>query len=111
MDRSCCIKNKLKSEILNNNNNNNNKYKPKCLSAITKNLNWQISTKNIVNFKRQYGLKMNNVNIMGVYQFLGEGGSKKNNIYGELPKKGLRQFAEGLAKNKEEVDTLMHTMI
>ena len=80
MDRSCCIKNKLKSEILNN-NNNNNKYKPKCLSAITKNLNWQISTKNIVTFKRQYGLKMKNVNIMGVLQFLGEGGSKKKKQY------------------------------
>ena len=24
------------------------------------------------------------------------GGSQKNNIYGELPKKGLGQFAEGL---------------
>ena len=80
MDRSCCIKNKLKSEILNN--NNNKKYKPKCLSAITKNLNWQISTKNIVTFKRQYGLKMKNVNIMGVHQFLGEGGGvKKIYIY------------------------------
>ena len=90
MDRSCCIKNKLKSEILNN-NNNNNKYKPKCLSAITKNLNWQILTKNIFTFKRQYRLKIKNVNIMRVHQFLGEeGGVKKNNIYGELPKKGLR---------------------
>ena len=56
-------------------------------------------------------LKMKNVNIMGVHQFLGEGGQKKNNIYGELPKKRLRQFAEGLAKNKEGVDTSMHTMI
>ena len=80
MDCSCCIKTKLKSEILNN-NNNNNKYKPKCLSAITKNLNWQISTKNIVTFKRQYGLKMKNVNIMGVHQFLGEGGGGQKNIY------------------------------
>ena len=41
---------------------------------------------------------------------------KQNNIYGELPKGGLGQFAEGLAKNKEEivlewgVDTSMHTM-
>ena len=36
------------------------------------------------------GLKMKNVNIMGVHQFLGEGGHKqKNNIYGELPKKGF----------------------
>ena len=31
--------------------------------------------------------------------------------YGILPKKGLRQFAEGLAKNKEGVDTSVHTMI
>ena len=30
------------------------------------------------------------------------GGQKKNNISGELPKKGLGQFAEGMAKNKEE---------
>ena len=45
---------------------------------------------------------MKNVNIMRIHQFLGEGGQKKNNIYGELPKKGLGQFAEGLAKNKEE---------
>ena len=44
--------------------------------------------------------------------FRGGGGIKKKNIiYGELPKKGLRQFAEGLAKNKEGVDTSMHTMI
>ena len=36
------------------------------------------------------GLKMKNVNIMGVHQFLGEegGGSQKNNIFGKLPKKG-----------------------
>ena len=46
---------------------------------------------------------MKNVNIMGSHQFLGEGGVKKSNIYGELPKKGLGQFAEGLAKNKEIV--------
>ena len=62
------------------------------------------------------GLKMKNVNIMGVHQFLAEGAHKKNNIYGELPKKGLGQFAEGLVKNREEgvhewrSDTLMHTM-
>ena len=43
--------------------------------------------------------------------------SQKNNIYGELPKKGIGQFAEGLAKNREEgvfegggVDISMHTM-
>ena len=40
--------------------------------------------------------------LLGFHQFLGEGGHKKNNIYGELPKKGLGQFLEGLAKNKEE---------
>ena len=41
-------------------------------------------------------LKMKNVNIMGFHQFLGEnwgavgggGGVTKNNIYGELSKKG-----------------------
>ena len=71
MNHSSCIKNKLKSEIL---NNNNSKYKPKCLYDITENLNWQISTKNIVTFKKQYGLKMKNFNIMGVHQFLEEGG-------------------------------------
>ena len=40
-------------------------------------------------------LKMKNVNIMGVQQFLGEEGHKKS-TYGELPKKG------GLAKNREK---------
>ena len=39
-------------------------------------------------------LKVKNVDIMGVHQFLEEGGSQKNNIYGELLKKG------GLAKNR-----------
>ena len=42
------IKNKLKSETLNDKKN----YKPKCLSAITNNLNWQILTKNLVTCKR-----------------------------------------------------------
>ena len=32
-------------------------YKQKCLSAIAKNLNWQILTKNLVTFKRQDGVK------------------------------------------------------
>ena len=47
---------------------------------------------------------MKNLHIMGVQQFLGEGGGgvTKKNIYGELPKKGFGQFAEGLAKNKDE---------
>ena len=52
-------------------------YKPKCLSAITNNLNWQLLTKNLVTFKKQDGLKMKNVNIMEVHQFLGEEGHKK----------------------------------
>ena len=34
------------------------------------------------------GLKMKNVNIMGVHEFLGGGGAQKNNIHGEFPKKG-----------------------
>ena len=56
-------------------------YNPKCLSATTKNLNWQILTKSLVSFKRWDGVKdKKNVNIMGVH--------KKNNIYGELLKKG-----------------------
>ena len=46
-------KNKLKSEILNDKKN----YKQKCLSAITKNLNWQILTTNSVTFKRWDGFK------------------------------------------------------
>ena len=37
---------KLKSEILNDKKN----YKPKCLSAVTKKLNWQILTKNLATF-------------------------------------------------------------
>ena len=40
---------------------------------------------------------MKNVNIMGVHQFLGGGGGvTKNNLYGELPKKGgLAQIGRG----------------
>ena len=44
------------------------------------------------------GLKVKNVNIMGVHQFLGEGGGgTKKNIYEELPKKG------DLTKNRKGV--------
>ena len=64
------------------------------MSAITKNLNWQILTKNIDTFKRLDGLKMKNVNIMGIHQFLGEGGQIKGEYFGG-----------GLG-----FDTLMHTM-
>ena len=56
-------------------------------------------------------LKMKNVNIMGVHQFLGEGSQKKkaifmgrsqkNNIYGELPKKGgAWTICRGLGKKQ-----------
>ena len=41
---------------------------------------------------------MKNVNIMGVDQFSVEGGYKKNNIYGELPKKGAWTICRGLGK-------------
>ena len=44
------MKNKqLKSEIF---KRQKKSYERKCLSAITKNLNWQILTKNLVTFKR-----------------------------------------------------------
>ena len=47
-------------------------------SVITKNLNWEILTKNLVTFlKDGVGLRMKNFNIMGVYwkiRFLGGGG-------------------------------------
>ena len=48
------MKNKLKSEILNDKKKLQTK---KCLSVITKNKNWQILTKNLVTFKRQDGVK------------------------------------------------------
>ena len=52
-------------------------------------------------------LKMKNVNIMDVPQFLGQGVSQKchkNTKYmGNSLKRGLGQFAGGLAKNKEGV--------
>ena len=74
------IKSKLKSEIL---NDKKNPYKPKCLSAITKNLNWQMLTKNLI-LKDRMEVKMKNVNIMGFHQFLGEGRGhpKKQYIWG-----------------------------
>ena len=60
------------------------------------------------------GLKMKNVNIMGVHQFLVEGGSQKIIYMGNCLKRGLGQFARGLAKNREGVfegvDTLIHTV-
>ena len=40
-------------------------YKQKCFSVRTKNLNWQILTKNLVTLKDKMGLRMKNVNNMG----------------------------------------------
>ena len=60
-------------------------------------------------------LKIKNITIMGVHQFLGEGVTK-NNIYWKLPKKrGLDYFQGAWQKIGRRlflgaVDTLMHTM-
>ena len=60
------------------------------------------------------GLKMKNVNIMGVHQFLVEGGHKEIIYMGNCLKRGLEQFVGGLVKNREGVfegvDTLIHTV-
>ena len=48
------VKNKLKSEIF---NDKKNVYKQKYFSITTKNLNWEILTKNLVTFKRWDGVK------------------------------------------------------
>ena len=63
-------------------------------------------------------LKMKNSNIKGVYRFLGQGGHKKTIYRRNCLKSGLRQFAGGLVKKREEdilegvgrVDTPMLTM-
>ena len=56
-------------------------YKPKMLfSVITKNLNWEILTKNLVILKDGMGLRMKNFNIMGFtekYSFQGRGVPEK----------------------------------
>ena len=41
--------------------------KQKFFSVITKNLNWEVLTKNSVTFKRWDGMRMTNFNIMGVH--------------------------------------------
>ena len=51
-------------------------YKPKYLSAIPKNLNWKILAKTLVTFKGS-----ENVYIIVIFQFLGEGGHKKKQLY------------------------------
>ena len=60
-------------------------------SVVTKNSNWEISTENLVTFKREDGVKDENFNILCVHwkiRCLEEGSSWKNHIEGELPKKG-----------------------
>ena len=42
-------------------------FKQKYLSLITKNINWEILTKNLVTFKDGMGLRMKNFNIMLVH--------------------------------------------
>ena len=37
------------------------------LSVLIENLNWEILTKNLVTFKRWEGLRMRNVNIVGIH--------------------------------------------
>ena len=65
-------------------------------SFITKNLKWEMLTKNLVTFKKWHGGSLKNP--------IFKGGFKKNQyIEGELPKKGegLGQFADlrrGLVK-------------
>ena len=51
---------------------------------MTKNLNWEISIKDLVTFKDGMGLVMKSFNIIGVHskiRFLGEGGAWKNNCF------------------------------
>ena len=72
-------KRKLKSEIF----DDKKVYKQKMfISVITKNLNWEILTKNLVNFKRWNGVKDEKFEYFG--------GSLKNSIFrrrGEVNKK------------------------
>ena len=60
------------------------------------------------------GLKMKNVNIMGVHQLLEEGGHKKTIYMGNCLKRGAWTIFRGLGKNRRVflrgVDTSMHTM-
>ena len=52
-------------------------YKQVFFSVITKNVKWEISTKNLVNFKDGVELRMKNLSIRGFHwkiRFLGGGG-------------------------------------
>ena len=63
-DCSLYIKNKLKSEILNDKKSLQTKM---FFSVITKNLNREILTNNLVAFKRWYGVRIKNFNIIRVH--------------------------------------------
>ena len=63
-DCSLYIKNKLKSEIL---NDKKSLQKKMFFSVITKNLNREILTNNLVAVKRWYGVRIKNFNITGVH--------------------------------------------
>ena len=79
------IKNKVKSEIF----NDKKSFTKMFFSAIAKNLDWGILTKNLVTFKRWDGFKEKNFSIMGLTKKSDfQGGSQKTNILEELPKKG-----------------------
>ena len=88
-------------------------YKQKILSAITKNLNWQILTNNLATFKRQDGVKDEKFSYYGSTPVFRGRGSQKNNILMELAKKGAwqkrgkRVFLRGGGRR---FDTPMHTM-
>ena len=93
-------------------------------SVITKNLNWNILTKNLVTFKRWDGVKDEKFKCYGdsLKNLIFRGGLvKKQYIVRNCLKRGLGQFADlrwgrGLAKKgsgvfKGGVDTPVHTMM
>ena len=75
-DCSFYIKNKLKSEIF---NNKKSLYTTMFLSVITKNLNWEILTKNLVTLKRWDRVKDKKFEYYGG-SLKNYGGSRKTNI-------------------------------
>ena len=73
-------------------------------SVITTNLNWEILTKNLVNFKRWDGVKDEKFEYYGgllknpIFRRGGRGGIKKQNIGVWLPKVGLAEKRRGVFK-------------
>ena len=77
-------------------------------TGVTKNLNWEILTENIVTFKRWDGAKNEKFYHHGDSQknLMGGGGHEKPINRGELPKRGAStvcRFKGGLAKKREGV--------